>query len=193
MQTENLRAKRRKRRRTIGVVFSIVSLLLLIFGNVYTNGISDRWRDSYIDKQKEIAMEALEKGYTCYEAVPTLQYAGTEGGFDILVATTETGERFAILATDDPDRIYADGMHSAVVEVFVNEDSAEIRNIEGFDMPLYTDCYAALDYNGQGEAFGGAVAGLFAKIAVFLIFMILLTTGILLIVFNRKESASQRI
>lgn len=188
MPADNLREQKRKRRRITGIVFVLISLIVLICGTIYTNNLPDKWRDSYVDEQKEIAEEAIEKGYTCYEAVPVLQYGGEEGGFDILVATTESGERFAVLTVDDADRIYADGMHSAKVDVFVKEDSAEIRNIEGFDMTLYTDCYATLDYNGQGEALGGVFAAFFAGATVFLVFLLLFISGILLIVLNRKES-----
>lgn len=187
MPADSLRAQKRKRRRTAGKILVVISLAVLIFGTIYTNGISDRWGRDEIDEQKEIAQEALDKGYTCFEAEPGLQYGGTEGGFDVYIVTMESGERFAIVETDLPDRVYREGIHSPKVDVFVKEDSAEIKNINGFDMTLYQDCYAALDYNPQGAALGGAIAAFAAEAVVVLIFLLLLITGILLIVFNRKE------
>ena len=76
-------------------------------------------------------------------------------------------------------------MHASGIDIFVREDSGEIRNIDGDEMILYTDCYATLDYVGQGAALGGAIASVFIGIATWFVFLVLFITGILLAVLNK--------
>lgn len=184
---ESFKEEKRKRRKKAGNILIIISVVILIAGMIFVCRLPDMMEQSYINDQKEAAEEALEKGYTCYEAKAIITGTGSEGGFDIWLVLMDSGEVFAVLIPDDPDGIYCEGMHASKVDVFVQEDSAEIRSVKGTEVILYKDCYATLDYVGQGAALGGAVAGVFMGIAIFFVFLILFITGILLTVLNRKK------
>ncbi|MBP3459170.1 MAG: hypothetical protein J6K58_08180 [Lachnospiraceae bacterium] len=187
MQNEMAAAERRKRRQTAGKILIIISIAILALGMIFVCRLPDKWENSYINKQKELAKEALEKGYVCYEA-KDLRSIGSERGFYVWIATMESGDRFAILIIDDPDKVYCDGMHASSIDVFVREDSGEIRDIDGDEMTLYTDCYATLDYIGQGAALGGCIMSIFLGIVIWLVFLVLFVTGVLLAVLNKKKS-----
>lgn len=187
MPNEMVKAEKRRKRQKAGRILIVISIILLLFGMIFVCRLPGKFEDSYINKQKELAKEAVEEGYTCYEAKELIS-AGSEGGFYVWVATMESGDRFAILIIDDPDKVYCDGMHASSIDVFVQEDSGEIKIIDGEEMTLYTDCYATLDYIGQGAALGGVIASIFTGVAIWFIFLVLFITGILLVVLNKKKS-----
>jgi len=174
------------RRNRAANILILVSGIVLLMGIIFALQLPDRMKEGAVRRQNQIAEDALEKGYKCYRVLPKLQFAGTENRGDILIAPMETGETFAILISVNTKENRT-GMHASYVDVFVREDSAEPRVINGTEMKLYTDCYATLDYIGQGEALGGAILAAFLIFVSVFLFLILLVVGIVIKVLAYKS------
>lgn len=167
------------RRNRVANVLIILSGVLLLTGIIFAVQLPERMKERAVSRQEWIAVDALEEGYKCYRVSPRLQFAGTENRGDIIIVSTETGETFAVLISVNTKENRT-GIHAFYVDVFVREDSAEARIINGTEMTLYTDCYATLDYIGQGEELGGAILAVFLIFGVVFLFLILLVVGIVI-------------
>lgn len=178
-QDDNIMPAKWTRRNKAANILIIVSGVVLLMGIIFAVHLPERMKEEAVSRQNRIAADALEKGYRCYKVLPKLQFAGTENRGDILVASTETGETFAVLISVNTEENRT-GMHASYVDVFVREDSAETRVINSTEMKLYTDCYATLDYIGQGESLGGAILAAFLIVVSVLLFLILLVVGIVI-------------
>lgn len=186
--SEKKREKNWKQRSRIGTALLILSAVVVLAGilgacSLYTMlEVND---ENTVSRQEWIEFDALNAGYKCYRVLPSLHYVETQERGDIYTASTEDGELFGILFSENTKEKRT-GMHAAYLNVFVMEKTTEPMMLDGEEITLYTDCYASLDYIEQGGALAGTVMAIFVLFGTALIFVILLTVGIVLKVSARK-------